>query len=342
MPKQDVLFILTVDTEEEWQWDDEFPQDNCSVKNVEKLPEFQRFCESLGIRPTYFVDYAVANDQHGSVILKEFAEKRVAEIGAHLHPWCNPPYFGKTTEAESHVINLPFEQVEQKLDALNAVLVNKLGVKPVSFRSGRWGINAKTLRLLASRGYSVDSSVYPFYKNEFFSCLGAPETPYWPSFNNALSHGEQRLLMEIPVTAGFNVKNFKRANSIHSTLSKRPFSLFKPVGILWHTNLLKKVYLSPELSDSHSMKSLVDTCLSKDFPVIHMYLHSSSLIDGATGLLDATDAYQLICSRIQSLLQHLDNKANITFCTISEAATLLKAKHSSGTLCSSMRSENEQ
>ena len=125
MPKQDVLFILSVDTEEEWQWDDEFPQNNCSVKNVEKLPEFQQFCESLGIRPTYFVDYAVANDQHGSAVLKGFAEKRVAEIGAHLHPWCNPPYFGKTTEAESHVINLPFEQVEQKLDALNAVLVNK-------------------------------------------------------------------------------------------------------------------------------------------------------------------------------------------------------------------------
>ncbi len=56
MHKQDVLFVLTIDTEEEWQWDEEFPQHNCSVGNVEKLPAFQTFCESLGIRPTYFVD----------------------------------------------------------------------------------------------------------------------------------------------------------------------------------------------------------------------------------------------------------------------------------------------
>ena len=326
MPKQDVLFILTVDTEEEWQWDDEFPQDNCSVKNVEKLPEFQKFCESLGIRPTYFVDYAVANDQHGSAILKEFAEKRVAEIGAHLHPWCNPPYFGKTTEAESHVINLPFEQVEQKLDALNAIIVNKLGVKPVSFRSGRWGINAKTLRLLASRGYTVDSSVYPFYKNDFFSCLGAPETPYWPSFSNALSHGEQRVIMEIPVTAGFNVRNFSIGDSIHNTLSKAPFTWFRSIGLLWQTGLLKKLYLSPELTDDKDMLSLVHTCMSRKSPVIHMYLHSSTLLDGITGLMNVDNAFSIICDRISNVINELQEVYNVRFCTISEARTLLSNK----------------
>ena len=66
MHKQDVLFVLTIDTEEEWQWDEEFPQHNCSVENVEKLPAFQTFCESLGIRPTYFVDYAVASNNDRS------------------------------------------------------------------------------------------------------------------------------------------------------------------------------------------------------------------------------------------------------------------------------------
>ncbi|MEC7284107.1 MAG: WalW protein, partial [Pseudomonadota bacterium] len=211
MHKQDVLFVLTIDTEEEWQWDEEFPQHNCSVENVEKLPAFQTFCESLGIRPTYFADYAVASNNVGSQTLRTFAKSNSAEIGAHLHPWCNPPYFGKTTEAESHVINLPLEQVEQKLDALNALLHDEIGVRPQSFRSGRWGVSAKMLRLLASRGYVVDSSVYPFYRNDYFSCLGAPESPYWPSFDNALAPGEQRQLLELPVTAGFNIQNFSLA-----------------------------------------------------------------------------------------------------------------------------------
>ena len=327
MAKPNVLFVLTIDTEEEWQWDDEFPQHDCSVKNVEKLPAFQSFCQSIGIRPTYFVDYAVANNDEGSRILREFTETKQAEVGAHLHPWCNPPYFGKTTEAESHVINLPEEQVVQKLDELNRVINEKIGVTPRSFRSGRWGVKGKTLELLASRGFTVDSSVYPFYKNDFFHCKGAPNVPYYPSFDNALKPGNQRNIMEIPVTAGFNVRNDSRADKIHSTLSKPPFSALKLVGMLWHTKMLKKIYLSPEMTDSKSMIELCNSSLKKQHSVIHMYLHSSSLIDGATGLLNADNAYKLICSRMAKVVKHLENNANVTFCTISEAATLLSNKN---------------
>jgi hypothetical protein len=323
MPKQDVLFVLTIDTEEEWQWDEEFPQHDCSVENVEKLPEFQSFCEHIGIRPTYFVDYAVASNEVGSQTLRRFAESNKAEIGAHLHPWCNPPYFGKTTEADSHVVNLPYNQVEQKLDALNTLLQEKVGVRPNSFRSGRWGINAETLRLLSSRGYQVDSSVYPFYKNNYFSCIGAPERPYWPSFENELVSGEQRQLLELPVTAGFNIKNFSLGENIHNKLSKAPFNWFKSVGLLWHLKLLRKIYLSPELTDTKDMISLINQSLQKQHPVIHMYLHSSSLIDGATGLLDVENAFTKICTRIQNVTSDLKDKANVKFCTISEAGILL-------------------
>jgi len=324
MPKQDVLFVLTVDTEEEWHWDnDEFPDRDFSLENIEKLPEFQAFCESLSIKPTYFVDYAVASNNVGPDVLRSFVESKQAEVGAHLHPWCNPPYFGKTSEAESHVINLPHEQVMQKLDALNTLLVEKMGVTPRSFRSGRWGINAKTLRLLASRGYTVDSSVYPFYKNEFFSCIGAPEKPYWPSFEDALSAGEQRQILEIPVTAGFNIQNYALGERIHHTLSQPPFSWLKMVGILWHSKLLRKLYLSPELTKTQDMIALVDQSLKKQQPVIHMYLHSSSLIDGVTGLLDVDNALSRICERIKRVVTHLTQHANVRFCTISEARVLL-------------------
>ncbi len=324
MAKQDVLFVLTIDTEEEWQWDDDFPQRDFSVENVERLPAFQQFCEAQGIRPTYFVDYAVASSTKGSETLRNFATSNKAEVGAHLHPWCNPPYFGETTEAESHVINLPIEQVEQKLDALNALLTEKIGIQPQSFRSGRWGISAKMLQLLASRGYSVDSSVYPFYKNDFFSCSGAPDKPYWPSFDNALSAGGQRQLIEIPVTAGFNICNFSLGERIHNTLSQPPYSWIKSVGLLWHSKLLRKIYLSPELTKTEDMIDLVDRSLENNQPVIHMYMHSSSLIDGATGLLNVEHAYTRICKRIEAVTNHLSQKANVTYCTISEASIRLR------------------
>ena len=328
MHKPDVLFVLTIDTEEEWLWDEEFPQDNCSIQNIGRIPDFHKACVELGIRPTYFVDYAVANDLNASAILKQFHQANEAEIGAHLHPWCNPPYFGKTTEPESHVINLPHEQVEQKLDKLTEIICENIDVVPQSFRSGRWGISGKTLQLLASRGYKVDSSVYPYYKNEFFTCEGAPSFPYWPTETNALKPGKQRQIMEIPVSAGFNIANFNLGEKVHNAFSTPSIAWTKLIGVLWHTQLLRKIYLSPELTCADNMNALIDKCLQNKHPVIHMYLHSSSLIDGATGLLNVQNAIESIVDRIKMSVSHLHNKANVQFCTISEAAYLLKQQQS--------------
>ena len=323
MLKPSVLFVITIDTEEEWLWMDDFPQDNFSVKNVNALPEFNTFVRGLGVKPTYFVDYAVAANAKASHILKDIYSQGGVEIGSHLHPWCNPPYFGRTRERESHVINLPLEQVEQKLDALNQIINQNLGVVPISFRSGRWGVSGETLSLLANKGYTVDSSVYPFYENEFFSCYGSPLIPYWPSFDDSLKTGEQRNIMELPVTAGFNNRNFNVSEKIHRLFSSPHFSWSRMVGLLWHSKLLRKLYLSPELFDAQDMKRLIDKALAREHPVIHMYLHSSSLIDGATGLLNIDNALQVICQRIEESLDYLESKASVTYCTISEAASIL-------------------
>ncbi|MBO1256537.1 polysaccharide deacetylase family protein [Alteromonas sp. 5E99-2] len=324
MNKQDVIFVLTIDTEEEWLWEEKFPDHDFSVKNVERIPAFQAFCDKIGIRSTYFVDYAVAENKHAKDIMVDIARNTTSEIGAHLHPWCNPPYFGETTDFESHVINLPDEQVITKLDALTERLITEFNVTPTSFRSGRWGIDGRGLRNLHSRGYKVDSSVYPFYENEFFSCKGAPNKPYWPSYNDPLQASHQRDIMEIPVSAGFNVKDFEMASNMHDKLSSPYLGWTKTIGLLWHTRILRKLYLSPELTTTKDMCTLVDFCLKNQNPVIHMYLHSSSLIDGATGLLDKNNSFALICQRIEDTVNYLQQRSNLTFATISEAAAILK------------------
>lgn len=328
MPKvkqQSALFIMTIDTEEEWDWNGPFPESDCSVSNVQKIPEFQAFCESLGIRPTYFVDYAAADNDKAANALREAMAKDHCEIGAHLHPWCNPPFFGKTTEAESHVVNLPIQQVEQKLDALIESIVRKFERYPRSFRTGRWGINAPVLKLLNDRGFLVDSSVYPYYENEFFSCKPSPLTAYWPDLNNPLIEGIQRNIMEIPVTAGFTRRSFERWDKIIDRCSQPPLSHFRSVGMLWHSGIVKKLYLSPELTNADDMLSLVHNSLLRGNPIVHMYLHSSSLIDGATGLLKSENALQTIMSRINKVVTTLQQSTLIDFVTATEAYYKIKA-----------------
>lgn len=323
--KPSALFILSVDTEEEWNWDDEFPQFDFTVSNAQQIPAFQGFCSRLGIRPSYFVDHAIASNDKAAGALRLAHKKNQCEIGAHLHPWCNPPYFGKTTEFESHVVNLPIEQVTQKLDALVTILQQQFQITPTSFRTGRWGINSEVLTLLVERGFLVDSSVYPFYDNEYFSCQGSPLTPYWPDLASPLSEGSQRQLLEIPVTAGFNRQNFERSERIFTRFNKPLMRHLHLIGSLWHTRLLRKLYLSPELTTAEDMIRLVNASLARGNAIIHMYLHSSSLIDGVTGLLDSNNAFETITSRIQTVVKHCESKLPLDFATATEAYYQFKA-----------------
>lgn len=322
MSKPKVQFILTVDTEEEWDWSGPFPNKDFSVRNVFEIPAFQNFCQELGIKPTYLVDYAVANDEDGASILRNL-NKQHFEVGAHLHPWANPPFYNETSDATSHVINLPLEHVKQKLEQLVSTIEQNLGVKPITFRTGRWGINGEVLSLLVEEGIKTDSSVYPLYKNEYFSCEDAPRKPYWPDFNNPNKTSTQQQIFEIPVTCGFNRTSSGLAKTFHKWMAKRPFCWLKINGLFWHTLLLRKIYLSPELFSASDMKRLIDTELANGQSVFHMYLHSSNLVQNITGLNSEADARELICERIKTVVEHLSEHTDIEFCTLSQARAKL-------------------
>lgn len=325
--QEPVIFILSVDTEEEWDWSGPFPNDNFSVSNVNEIPAFQLFCQELGVKPTYFVDYAVANNTHSANILKKLNRAEL-EIGAHLHPWANPPFYDETSEAASHVVNLPIEHVKEKLKALNKKIIDNIEEQPVSFRTGRWGINGEILELLAKEGYKTDSSVYPLYHNDFFSCENASTNPYWPDLNNTNNEGSPHKIYEIPVTVGFNRSNYPLWQKLHKLCLKAPFTWLRTNGILWQTHILRKLYLSPELCTANDMKTLIDVGLKKKQRVFHMYLHSSSLIEKITGLSNEANARENICKRIQQVVEHLEKSHPVQFCTITEAREMLLTQHS--------------
>ena len=322
----EVLFVLTIDTEEEWDWEGDFPQDNFAVSNTQKIPEFQAFCEDKNIRPTYFVDYAVVNDSSSVARLKPAVDQETCEIGAHLHPWANPPYYGPTGERESHVVNLPIEHTEAKVDALISRLQQEFNILPTSFRTGRWGINGAVLDLLVKKGFTVDSSMYPFYRNEYFDCSKTPLHPYWPNFIDPQKKGHQRNILEIPASVGFNHTGYNFLYKLYELVNQPPWYQLHMPGIFWRLKLLQKIYLSPEVSSTEDMITLVDSLLLRKEPVIHMYMHSSSLVDGITGVMPEKDATQLIIKRISEVVGYLKQQTNVRFCTISEAASLIKSR----------------
>ena len=323
MPKENrpaVRFILSVDTEEEFEWGGRFPQKDCDIENIKQIPKFQAFCDQLGVRPTYLVDYPVASDKPSAAIFRSIVEQGKAEVGAHLHPWCNPPLTEANGEYESHVSHLADDLIRSKLNILTDIIYTNIGVTPSSFRTGRWGTDEKVMRALVDSGYIVDSSMIPLYENDYFSFTDCSNQPYWPDLKRPCSEGEQRRIFEVPVSSGFTRSNYRLWQKIHKWLSGRMLRHLHLIGLLWRLQIVKKVYLSPELANTKDMNALVWSELQNKHTVFHMFLHSSSLLSGKSQYSRSSADVMQLYQRIEEVVQFLEQKANVTFCTISECA----------------------
>ncbi len=321
-----VLFVLSVDTEEEFDWEGAFPQRDCCVDNINYLPEFHQHCEALGVRPTYLVDYPVATTASSATIMRAILSSGSAEVGAHLHPWCTPPIEGGNTERESHVINLPATLVRSKLAALVTAIEDNLQVRPKVFRTGRWGIDAKVMEILLEFGFEVDSSVYPYYENQYFSCMDACDVPYWPDLDYPNRPGRQRRIYELPITSGFNRPGFPFWAGLHRAFSSILVRKARLVGLAWHTRLFRKLFLSPELTSVEDMLRLVDAAVASGNPAIHMFLHSSTLLEERGEYNRHNIGRAELYQSMQAVVEHLRARVDVEFCTISEAAQRLQSR----------------
>ena len=317
----EVHFVMTIDTEEEWDWKGDLPKENFSVTNTNKIPKFQAFCNDLGVKPTYLIDYAIVTDKNSVNYLKKPYESGWCEIGGHLHPWCTPPVKEEINTRNSHIVNLPPDLVKRKLENLNKQIKKQFGASPRSFRAGRWGMNGKLLKILSEEGYDVDTSVRPFHEDIGFSYQNANENPYWPDFEDCLKDGKQRKILEMPASNGFNRKNFRLANKIFQTGKRKPIEYLHPIGILSRLGLLKKVSLCPEQMNAGEMISCVNTYLKKNNTFLNMNFHSSSLLPGGSPYVSDELDEKTFYNNIKTVINYLKSNVNVDFCTLSEART---------------------
>ena len=99
------LLLVLIDTEEEFDWSR--PHDRASVgtSSIAAQTRAQAIFDRHGIRPIYCIDYPVAETGYG--LLRELHAEAKCDIGAHLHPWVNPPHDEPLTNRNSYPGNLP-------------------------------------------------------------------------------------------------------------------------------------------------------------------------------------------------------------------------------------------
>ncbi len=315
-----IYFLVTIDTEEDNAWSLDFkPHSELSVENINYLPKFQEFCNKLGVRPTYLIDYPVAVNKDSAKILKNIAQEDGGEIATHVHPWCNPPYVEERNHRHSYLNNLPEELQFQKLKTLTEIITENIGVRPVSYRAGRYGFDHTTIPVLEKLNYRVDSSVVPYRKNKHVDEPNfdfVPLNPYYLHYQNVCLPGESRLL-EVPITVEFTRKL--------PQWFKKNYSDFPDIGIrkLLRVFLgINLVWLRPSYASLQEMKKAAEVTVRSGVNVLNMMFHSSELMPGGSPYNRTAEDVEHFLQKIEALILYLQTQFKIEFVTLKQMADL--------------------
>ncbi len=295
--------IITIDTEED-NWGD-FSPTGYTLDNINRIPALQDLFDEFNVKPTYLLTYPVATDKKSISIFKKILKQDKCEIGTHCHPWNTPPFEEETNEKNSMLCNLSVDLDFRKLRTLHNVIRKNFGITPVSFRAGRWGYNKNVARNIYKLGYKIDTSIIAYtdwtasYGPDFSDILPKPFRFSIKDITSELSNGQ---MIEVPATVDYLYRNLGLSNILFKLFARNPINKMRLIGIFNRLNLLNKVWLSPENSDSKDMVKLAKSMKRKNYNLINMFFHSSTLKAGATPFVKTSDDEKQFLQRIREFL----------------------------------------
>ncbi|MFQ5535030.1 MAG: polysaccharide deacetylase family protein [Sphingomonadales bacterium] len=271
------FLIVVVDTEEEFDWARPLSRSETAVAAMRCQDKAQQICEKYGVRPTYLVDYPVASQPDGYQPLRDFLADDRCVVGAHLHPWVNPPFDETVKRRNSYPGNLAPGLERVKLSNLVRAIEENLAVRPTIYRAGRYGVGRATTQILDELGFEVDMSVVP--RSDFrdqdgpdFSRLG--NSPYW--------FGANHELLEIPLSVSYCGLLAGLSNGLYRLATGRPGQAVHLPGILARTRLFERIRLTPEGITAGEHRRLTEALLKAGQRVLVFTYHSPSLMPGCT------------------------------------------------------------
>lgn len=292
-------FVVTVDTEEEFDWTKPLDRTSHGLDHLPRLAKFQQFCEGLGVVPIYLVDFPVASDPRAAEVLKTAVSAGRAEIGVQLHPWVSPPHDEDVTVHNSFAGNLPRELERAKLRKLRDTIEKAFGVGPTIYRAGRYGVGPNTAQILSECAIGIDTSVRSRFD---YSSTGGPNfrehplRPWWIDRRNGL--------MEMPLTTVFAglLRNYGPA--LYPALWRVP----RLRGALAHLGLLDRIPLTPEGVTLDEALTGIDMALDDQLPLLVFSFHSPSLRPGYTPYVRSEEDLDLFYDWWRGIFAYLAHK----------------------------------
>lgn len=280
-------FMLFVDTEEEFDWNAPFARTGHRVSGVKGLAEGQQYFSNAAVQPIYVVDYPILETPSVVTLLREWAGQGACAIGAHLHPWVNPPHDEDVTAANSYAGALPETLERAKLVALRDRIAAAFGTPPVTYRAGRYGVGPNSARLLEETGFRLDSSVRSLFDYRAQSGPDFYTRPLKP-----YRAGPTRSLAELPLSTAFTGSLRSVGRPLYRLAQKSGLM----TGALAKFGLLQRVPLTPEGIEAKDAVEAIDRLFGDGLQVLNLSFHSPSLEPGHTPYVrDASDLRQFYC-----------------------------------------------
>lgn len=280
-PRSRRLYALTVDTEEQWDWEGPFRTHGHRTDNLGLISQIQDIAEDTAAKATYLVTHAVLADTEARAAVLGLVDRPDVEIGAHLHPWNTPPLVeDPTPPPRTYTHRLPHDLIRAKLNTLHAAFLAQ-GLRPVSFRGGRYSSGPVVQGWLAQHGYACDLSVVPYTQ---WSMAGAPhyEQRTLQPQRRPPNGPDQAPLWEVPVGLGFTAEPFDRWARWFQAIEAGPLGRWHAIGLLRRLSVVNRVWLNFEQSSPDEMLEFLDAIRDTGYRHLVFTLHSSSLVPGAT------------------------------------------------------------
>lgn len=306
-PRPAPILLFTIDVEEDMpRWNITNP---ITVENARALPGLQEICDEFGVRPTYLCNYPMVVQQPSAGILQKLHASGRCEIGTHLHPWNTPPFNGipgKSVDEQTiayYLRDLGPGKFRAKLDLLTKEIQQLTGIRPLTFRAGRYGIDGPTLRVVQELGYTVDTSVTPLAEHtadggpDFRS---APQIPYRPSGDDVRHRGNLQIV-EVPVSIALTRRVPRSLSNLYVHLPR--WTRLRGILSSDFLNIVDYAWLYPVRFNLKQMQLCARSLIAHGSPVLNVFLHSSELVPGVSGAVHTPEDARRCVERIRGILQ---------------------------------------
>jgi hypothetical protein len=298
-PADRPMLFMVVDTEEEFNWDAPFSRASTGVRAIAPLEGLHGVIDRFKIRPTYVIDYPVATKPEAFEVIRGFVESGRGQVGAHLHPWVTPPFTEEVNGVNSFACNLEPALEEAKLRNLADAIEEHVGLRPRSYKAGRYGLGRSTVQILQRLGFDIDVSINPLMDYR------AASGPSFEAFDaRPFFFGTTRRLLEVPCTLGFAGFARRFGLPLHRASGRGLLRQLKATGILSRSGALNKIMLSPETSTLDEMKAVTRALIADGVRTFTVTFHSPSVDPGHTPYVRTQADLQQFLARIESYCEY--------------------------------------